>query len=349
MKIKSIEFEPVDFQLENTFSFGDFSLNCLEYVLVKVETEKGIIGLGEAPAYWDPNGETQESAMGALRLMSPKIEGMEVSQINKINQKWDRNCRRAFSARAAIDMALHDIQGKAYDVPVYKLLGGKAQEVRMPENISLSASLEEARDRIESTGNNLFKLKADDDIERLNKIAGFIQSEVENPTISVDVNQVWRTVGQANKNIKKLRFDPDWIEQPIDSGDINGLINVNATVMPDESFHSTSDMVVMRDKADMFNIKLAKAGGLSKATELAKMMSAENKRYIMGSMLESPIGSMSAYHFSKSNQPIWMEASGQSLIEGVNNVFEIKQGKVKANKKPGLGVKPRDLGKYYPF
>lgn len=349
MKIKNIEFEPVDFELEKTFSFGNFSLDKLEYVLVRVETEEGLIGLGEAPAYWDPNGETQESVMGALKLMKPKIKGLRASQINEINQLWDRNCRRAYSARAAVDMALYDIQGKSFGVPAYQLLGGEKKEVRKPVNISLSSTSEEARKTVESTENRFFKLKANENVERLNKIAGFIQSRNEDHVISIDVNQVWQTVDRANKKISQLEFNPAWIEQPVDSSDIRGLKEVNGTVMADESFYSTNDMVQMRDKVDMFNIKLAKAGGLSKAREIAQMISSENKRYIVGSMLESPIGSMAAYHFSKAYDPVWMEASGQSLIKGVDNLFESESGKVEANCKSGLGVKPKNLGGYYPF
>lgn len=351
MEIRKIDYEPVNFELEKDFQFGDFCLSELEYVLVKVETSDGEIGLGEAPAYWDPSGETQKSVIGALELMENKVTGLKISQINKINRKWNRNCRKAYSARCAVDLALYDLMGKKLDVPVYKLLGGdNGESLKMPETIPLNYSLEETKKRVMNTETDLFKLKADGNIERLNKIASSIIDLKTNPKIALDANQTWRNPARANRNISSLNFTPEWIEQPIRSSDVEGLDKLNSVVMADESFYSVQDFRRIKDLVDMFNIKLAKSGGLSKAAQLARMIEAENKRYITGSMLESPIGSMAAYQFSKAFRSVWMEASGCSIIRGVDEKFDAQEGNlIKADNKPGLGVSPDDLGKYYPF
>lgn len=349
MEITDIDYEPVNFELRKEFKFGDFCLSKLEYVLVRIETRDGLMGLGEAPAYWDPNGETQESVIGALDLMEDKIKGSKVSQINKVNQKWDRNCREAYSARCAVDLALYDLLGKKLDVPAYKILGGENGQVKMPETIPLNFSLEDAEKKVRETDGNLFKMKADSDIERLNKIATCITEAKKNPKIALDANQTWRNPVNASRKISGLNFEPKWIEQPIRSSDVKGLSKLDSVIMADESFYSVQDFRRIKDYVDMFNIKLAKSGGLSKAAQLARMIESENKRYIAGSMLESPIGSMAAYQFSKAFRPVWMEASGCSLIKGVNRKFDLQGENLTKNDKPGLGISPEDLGRYYPF
>ncbi len=107
MKITNINATPKNFSLSAPFKFASCTLEYLPYALVQVKTDEGLTGYGECPAYWDPSGETQESAIGAIKFISPNLIGKSPFQIEQIMHFFDSQAYGAFSAKCGLDMALY--------------------------------------------------------------------------------------------------------------------------------------------------------------------------------------------------------------------------------------------------
>ena len=103
--------------------------DCSRFVLVKVLTDEGIVGLGEATV--DPawSGESQGMAKVAIdRVLGPCLTGEDPCDIERLVGAMDRVLKGNPFAKAALEMALYDIAGKAAGLPVYRLLGGKVRD-----------------------------------------------------------------------------------------------------------------------------------------------------------------------------------------------------------------------------
>src|SRR5581483_9037829 len=109
------------------------------YVLVRVHTDEGLVGLGEATLAPRWSGETSKGCVAALRdLIAPALIGQDARQINVLRGTLDRVLRLNPFTKAAVEMALWDLLGKAAGVPVYQLLGGKVREA-MPIKMVVGA------------------------------------------------------------------------------------------------------------------------------------------------------------------------------------------------------------------
>ncbi len=110
-----------------------------DYVIVRVHTDRGLIGLGEATvsALW--SGETSKSCVAMIDdLVGPALVGADPTRITAIRKRMDFLIKLNPFTKAAVEMALWDIAGKAFGVPVYQLLGGKVRDV-IPTKMMIGA------------------------------------------------------------------------------------------------------------------------------------------------------------------------------------------------------------------
>src|SRR3984957_9097203 len=141
MRITRIEAIPVRVPLKagmvTRTAHGDHHTS--DYVIVRVYTDAGIIGLGEATvsALW--SGETSKSCVAAIDdLIGPALIGSDPTRITALRKQMDFLIKLNPFTKAAVEMALWDIAGKALGVPVYQLLGGKVREV-IPTKMMIGA------------------------------------------------------------------------------------------------------------------------------------------------------------------------------------------------------------------
>ena len=349
MKITQIKAVPKDFQLESPFKFASCTLKYLPYALIQIKTDEGITGYGECPAYWDPSGETQESAIGAVKFISEALIGKSPFQISDIMNICDSNIYGAFSAKCGLDMALYDIQGKKLNVPVYEITGGNNNPVKVNAVLSLT-SLEEAVKKTEKfleNGYEHIKVKVGVDLEQETKVLDEIVKIISSETkLFVDANQGWGDYKTALQAIRKLeKYNLAWVEQPVKAYDWDGLKKlkerVDTKIMADESLYSYQDALKMakNNVVDMFNIKLAKSGGIYLGSKIKTIADAANIPCVLGSMIESSLGMLADYHFAKSYK---METCGLSGWTLITNDFDLGL-KMEKNElrlmsdKPGLG------------
>ena len=252
MKITRLEAIPVRVPLKpgmvTKTAHGDHHTS--DYVIVKLHTDGGIVGLGEATvsALW--SGETSKGCVAALDdLIGPALIGADPTQITALRMLMDFLLKLNPFTKAAVEMALWDISGKAFGVPVYQLLGGKVRDV-IPTKMMIGAfDLPRVRTLAEqflSWGVRCLKVKVGldlaGDLARVRAVRDVAGPDVP---ITVDANCGWN-VATARVALERLRpYDLLIAEQPIAPGDTEAMASLRypggVPIMADESVFTLAD------------------------------------------------------------------------------------------------------------
>lgn len=265
----------------------------LEYVVVQIETDAGVTGVGESQADIGFFGETVEQVQVAIAdYLGPQLIGKDPLERDYLLGLIDH--RGNTCARSGIDMALHDLAGKALGASVATLLGG-AHRRAIPVAIEIAGGAPEAMAAecvsFMAQGVRAFKPKIggvpERDAERLQAIREAVGPAV---VIRADANQ-----GYTPKEAIRLcglaeRFDVglELLEQPVAAWNLRGMAEVRRSVETlieaDESCYSIHDAleIVRQEAADVLNIKLGKAGGLTAARKIAAIAEAAGLRCVLG-------------------------------------------------------------------
>lgn len=356
-RIEKVEVYRLDIPLKrpHKMSFGAPAL--VNIVLVRLCSGE-LEGWGEASVLGGPtwSEESAETIQAVVQnYLAPVVVGREFTSPNGIASAMESAVRGNQFAKAAVEMAAYDLLGKALNVPVYVLLGGKvADSLALSWSLAgdnLDQELEEAVSMKEQ-GVSLFKLKVgagalEYDIKRVGKAR-----EVLGPSIGlrVDANQAW-TTHQAIRAVHALeQFDLDFVEQPVARHNLDGLAAVaqstRVPVLVDESLFSASDAIeiLKRKAAGAFGIKITKCGGFAGAKAVCGVARGAEIPCYLGCMIETSLGTSAYAHFGVSHPEINLgcELFGPLLLEGdiatpaTRAVY--RNGRVIVSDAPGLGV-----------
>lgn len=375
MKITKVEAIPVWYELTDEYHalfgskkkkgamvharegwFANISLK--ENVFVKVHTDEGIVGWGEACAH-PVTSETQASIVSTVELFGRTIAGKDPFQIGAIHAALDHLFLQGNGgARCAIDIALYDIMGKASGQPIYNLLGGayqktfgqlatmpRAEPRRMGEHAALLTKKGYTCFEPKMTG-HLESLDADAD-----RLEAIIEAVPSSCLVIADPNQTW---GTAKDTIEILlrRFAgvPNLaIEQPVMYYDLDGLAAITRAVphkvVADEAIQNAATVIqiVSRRIADMISLKLGKCGGFYKALQMMRIAEAAGLPiridWTQGSaLLDTAAGHLHAAVRLVGCDPgmdYQLRIKDKPVAEGG---AEIKDGKVVMPDSPGLGL-----------
>ena len=265
----------------------------LEYIVVKIESDAGIIGYGEATPDIGFFGATLEADKSTIDLyFGPKLIGRNPFDREEILRQL--NYRGNSCPRSAIDLALHDLMGKILGLPVYDLIGGLCRD-RIPVEVEIGGGppkeMAEACVKCVKLGVKAFKPKVggypEEDAERLRAIREAVGKDV---IIRADANRGF-TVKEAIQFCRlteKYDVGLEYLEQPVDAPDLQGMAevrrNVNILIVADESSFTIQDAmnVIRQGAADRLNIKIEKAGGLYNAKKIAAIAEAAGMDCIIG-------------------------------------------------------------------
>jgi L-alanine-DL-glutamate epimerase-like enolase superfamily enzyme len=331
-----------------------------EFGIIRIQTDEGIEGLGEISITFPRIGFSLCHA--ARRLLVPRLVGLDPLAIPQALRVIDDTLFGELSApylRAAFEMALLDIVGRHYDVPVYQLLGGRARDgVPLAWGIYQKAPDEMAADAASglAAGFHSIKLKVGralrDDVAAVRAVA---QAVGEGVPLRLDANMAWRTVPEAAAAIRALTAEAQaagttiaWVEQPLGRENLDGLRLLRqqtaVPIMVDESLQSLRDAyeVARAEAADVFNIYVVEAGGLRAAAEIFAFARALDIPCILGSQAELGIGTAAAAHLGVAvpNLPYPCETFGPLRYERdiVSPGPRIDRGMLYPPEGPGLGV-----------
>ncbi|MFY9915728.1 MAG: dipeptide epimerase [Nocardioidaceae bacterium] len=278
------------------------STTTVETTVVELRTADGSVGFGEAPQVWRVTGESLAGAEACLTgPLRDVVVGRSVGDLHDLLVVTSVAVVGNYGAKAAIDVALHDLAARRLGVSLPRLLGTTRHRVGTDVTVPAGDADQLGADAAKRTseGFEVLKLKvgtdATTDVARVRAVRAAVGPDV---IIRVDANQGW-TARQAIAAIHALEdsgTDLEFVEQPVAADDVEGLAAVTAAVdtpvMADESCFGLRQLsaLVERHAVDLVNVKLAKCGGLRVARAMLELAAAHGVGTIVGSMMEGPIG-----------------------------------------------------------
>lgn len=324
-------------------------------ILIRIDTECGIAGYGEA-APWPVFSGTTENAVETLcQYLWPCVQGQNVFDLPKIMQRCARTVVGNSEAKAAIDIALHDLVGKASGLPIYQLLGGKVRD-RIPFSFSLAnpdleADIILAQTMMAEHGHRIFKIKTgfSSHAEDVARVAAIREALPAHADLRIDYNQGLEAFG-ALKRLKAMEaFDLTFIEQPLKANELDHMAEltrrIDTPILADESvFDASAAMLgVQKRIADAFSIKLMKAGGFAEAQAIATVAKMAGIPCYGGTLFEGAIALNAGAHLIAATENLslgcefYMPRYVFSPDELEAEVL-IENGYVLPQEGPGLGI-----------
>ncbi len=353
MKITKIRLGRISVPLRVPFKTALRQVSSVEDIIVEIHTDTGDIGYGEAPPTGAVTGDTTGAILGAFQdHISKTLLGRDIDDFAALTQDVQHCIVKNTSAKAAADMALWDLYGKKYGIPVYKMWGASRSKLITDITISVNAPEEMAKDAQNAVqrGYDTLKVKVGVDPSldsmRLEAIRKAVGPHIR---IRIDANQAWKPK-QAVMLLQQMQdkgLDIELVEQPVPAHDIDGLKYVTdhsyIPVLADESVFSVEDalQILQRHAADLINIKLMKCGGLTNALKIAALAEAYGVECMIGCMLEAKVSVNAAVHLACAKSIITridldgpVLCSQDPVLGGA--VFHEKE--ITVSNAPGLGI-----------
>lgn len=304
MRISRIEAIPVNIPYHHPVRWATGYADSADHVVVRVETDAGLVGTAEAVPRPSIYGESQVGAVHALtRWIAPLLAGEDPFALERI---WKKLNEIAFNhtAKGAIDLALHDIAAQAAGVPLWRYLGGWTDRVQVTWMVHLKPPAEVA-DEVETQaarGFRFFKLKGgvdpEADVEMVRLIRRRLGGEV---ALYVDANQGY-TLPQALRTCTALaELGVLFIEEPLPAGSIPARRQFTAAnllpVLGDDSCFTPSDVAreLAAGTVQVLSIKPARTGAFltRRITALAETHGAP---CLIGTQGEAMLGTLASAH-----------------------------------------------------
>lgn len=316
MRIEKIELAEVNIPLVTPFKTALRTVDSVQDILVRITADDGQVGFGEAPPTAVITGDTKGSIRCAIaEFIAPNLIGMEIDDLDGIMKKLHGCILKNTSAKAAVDMAVYDLFAKSCRKPLYRVLGGRRNEIETDLTISVNDIDGMVEDSVKALnrGFRILKIKVgkegQKDIQRIKAIRDAVGPDVR---LRIDANQGW-SPKDAVRIIRKLEdmgIEMDLVEQPVHAHDFAGMKfvtgQVHTPILADESVFCTEDAIrlIQERAADLINIKLMKTGGIYEALKICAIAENYGVECMIGCMLESKIAVSAAAHL----------AAGKSII-----------------------------------
>jgi len=327
-----------------------------DFGIIRIWTRDGLEGLGEISITFP---RIAHSLCHTARcLIAPALVGRDPLERPKILAEIDWLLAGEVSAayiRAAFEMALLDLAGKHYSVPVFELLGGRIRDrVPLAWGIYQKSPVEMAADACQGRkdGYQAIKLKVGrrlaDDLAAVEAVTEAVGPDMP---LRLDANGAWRSVAEAAQAMKAFAAVAPiaWVEQPLPRRNLDGLRALRQMtalpVMADESCQTLRDAyeLARSEAADVFNVYVVEAGGLLAASHIFAFAAELDIACIIGSQAEMGIGTAACAHLGVSvpNLPYACECFGpvRYVRDIVQEPISIAGGYLTPPDGPGLGVK----------
>ena len=332
-----LTFRPYDLQLKHVFTLAGNSRTTTPVVITQLSYD-GLTGYGEAslPPYLE---ETQDSVMKFLRSLDLE-QFHDPFLLEEIMDYVFNVAPGNYAAKAAVDIALHDLVGKLAGQPLYRLWGLN------PENTpdtSFTIGIDEedvVRTKVkEAEAYNILKVKLGRENDR--EMISTVRSVTQVP-LCVDVNQGWTDRLLALDMIYWLKEQGVvFVEQPMPKESLDDIAwltqNSPLPVIADEAVQTREDVLPLYGVYSGINIKLMKCGGLRAAREMVTLANAMKMEVMVGCMTETSCAVSAASQLSPMAR--WGDLDGNLLIS--NDIFDgvkVVGGKVILPDRPGIGV-----------
>ncbi|MCL1804074.1 MAG: dipeptide epimerase [Eubacteriaceae bacterium] len=317
MKLESIALYEYYAPLSIPFVTSLRRVSELEGIIVRMETDSGIAGYGEAAPTAAITGETKASICGAIALsIAPALTGISLDSFEGAMHSLNKSIAHNTAAKAAVCAALYDIRAKSLNVPLHLLLGGSGEPIETDITVSVGTIEDMANQSLSALNKGYKSLKikmgGDPALDAQRAIACY--KAAPGLEYRIDANMAWTVKGTllAVELMEKAGMPISLVEQPVQADDLKGLKfirdRISAAVLADESCFSAKDAIRILDDqaADMINIKLAKCGGIYEAIKIAAICEEYGAQAMVGSMMEGAIACSAAAIFASSCSAVSM-------------------------------------------
>lgn len=328
-----------------------------EFVLVRLTTDDGWVGAGEATVTPRWSGETAFTAAAIIdRLFAPVLTGCDCDDPAAIDARMEQLTVGNWFARAAVEMAVWDVLGKAAGKPVFELLGGAVRPLEIRNRFSLAAydpPVAAARAKeLRQSGFRTMKVKVGgdpfSDLKRVSAVRDAIGNDGE---LTIDANGGW-TFCQAQQFLEHAAdLKVALVEQPLTRGDYSGTRALKdrfgIRVLADESCFDEIQLreLLIHQSCDAVTLYPGKQGGILRARRLASLAEEHGVPCTIGSNLEWDPGAAAMLQFVVSTPNVQIERIPGDCLGPSYHEFSIVRNPVRIQgpvtvvpNLPGLGV-----------
>ncbi len=353
MKIKQLSSSNEAMPLTRPYSIAFRDVSDVRMLFIEIHTDNGLVGRGCASPEEHVTGETFAACKNALdESQLDWLVGQDPRELTRLCRTLQR-MHKTPAARAAVDMALHDVLAQHLDMPLVDLLGRVHQS--LPTSITIGIkdvddTLTEAREYLHR-GFSILKIKLghslDEDLERLARVREVMGHEL---IIRVDPNQGYSAVEVETFIAKTAEMNIEFLEQPMAARDIAAMRSLPADVRDrlaaDETLLNEHDALKLLEPpraCGIFNIKLMKCGGIHPAQRIANLADIAGVELMWGCMDESIISISAALHVAlacPATRYLDLDGSLDLASDRVRGGFNLENGRLSCLNTPGLGLRP---------
>ena len=352
MKIISVESRVESFDLARPYMIASRMTDSVENVVVTIRASSGLMGLGAGAPGGAATGETLSACRAGLARARSLLVGRDIRELPGLCRVLGERLPTAPAARAALDMALHDLLAQHLGVPLAEMLGRAHRELPTSITIGIKGveeTIVEAKEYV-ARGFRILKVKVgldlQEDLERLAKVRETVGPGVR---IRADANQAYTSPEVLRFFKETASLEIEFLEQPMKAGMTEALRElpeaIRGRIAADESLLDEEDalsLVNPPQACGIFNIKLMKCGGIRPALRIAAIAETAAVDLMWGCMDESVISIAAALHAAMASPAtLYLDLDGsldlaRDVAEGG---FILEGGMMRTTDAPGLGVR----------
>lgn len=353
MRLSRITLYPSPVALTEPFVISLGPLTHANNVLIKAESDTGLVGWGEASPFPTIHGETMEGGMAVGAFLAQQLLDVDPSDPETFTARMDRAITGNACIKSAFDMACYDLAAQATEQPLYAYLGGKNDKTLHTDYTVSLGPVDKMVDKakwIKAQGFPVVKLKLGEGPQDAKRVRLISQALGPDVPLRLDANQGWTTdlaiellQGMAGYNIQHC-------EAPIPRRDFPDLPRIRAAspipIMADEACwdHLDAQRLIDLQAIDRINIKISKSGGLFKALKILRLAERHNVPVQIGGFLESRLGFSAAAHLALCSEQVVFYDFDTPLMQSQDpirgGIRYGAGGRITLPKEHGLGAMP---------
>jgi L-alanine-DL-glutamate epimerase-like enolase superfamily enzyme len=351
MRIIQIDLYRAPMPMKVPFKIAIGVTTTSQSLFVRVHTDTGLVGVGEGNIFTPVVGETPDSVWAIAPVLAQALLGTDPLDIEGREKQMRKLLPGNTTTRSAFEIALWDLLGKAANLPLFAVLGGRQRAIVTDNTVGIETPevMAERAGGFKARGFQAIKVKLGTDVptdlERMRQIRAAVGPDIR---VRVDANQGWSRVAAKIALAALPEFNLELVEQPVVKWDIDGLAELRRVssipIMADESLFDDHDAIrlVQAGACDYFNIKLAKAGGISTALKINAIGEAAGIPCMVGCMTDAGIAISAAVHLASARENIMfadLDGADMLAIDPVLGGFDYGTcGELTPGTAPGIGV-----------
>jgi L-alanine-DL-glutamate epimerase-like enolase superfamily enzyme len=334
------------------YEIATMRIDAVDLFFVRITTDQDIEGIGSASPAEDVTGESPEACQAALSMRRLGwLGGRDPRHLDALSRELEQSHLATPAARAAVDMALHDLAARIQGVALVDYLGRCRDALPTSVTIGISSVEETVAEAEEHLGHGFRCLKVktgrsfEEDVERLSKLRERVGPNV---AVRIDANQGCTLEEARSLGVLAGDLDLELIEQPLPATSISELrslpSSVRRIIAADESLHGEEDARILADDppaCGIFNIKLMKCGGIRPALAIAGIAESAGIDLMWGCNDESVVSIAAALHAAYAcprTRYLDLDGSFDLARDPASGGFVVEDGRLRLLDRPGLGV-----------